>query len=131
MPKWSVAQRRNSSSRRSERDKGKLPSAVNCAILPSLTAASAIHSTPITLIALCALPLMAAAQEGITLKQQRSLLTIPAVRDEPSPLFMEADRLFGHAEKETEAEGNVRLRRLNQLFSADRMRYDASREQLD
>lgn len=85
----------------------------------------------ITLTVLCAAPLAAAAEEGIQLKAQRSLITLPAARDEPAPVFVEADRLRGHSEKETEAEGNVRLRRLGQSVSADWMRYEASQQQLD
>jgi LPS-assembly protein len=66
----------------------------------------------------------AAAEDGIQLKPQRFLLTLPPVRDEPAPVFMEADSLRGHAEKETEAEGNVTFRRLGQSISADWMRYE-------
>lgn len=74
---------------------------------------------------ICAAPIAAAAAEdGIQLKQQRFLLTLPPVRDEPAPVFMEADSLRGHAEKETEAEGNVTFRRLGQSISADWMRYE-------
>jgi LPS-assembly protein len=44
---------------------------------------------------------------------------------------MEADRLHGTSEKEVEAEGNVRLRRAGELFSADWMRYELPAEQLE
>jgi LPS-assembly protein len=93
-----------------------------------------MHRIPIrriTLAVLCVVPMAAPAEEGIRLKPQRSLLSLPPVRDEPAPIFMEADRLQGHAEKETEAEGNVRVRRLGQTFSADSVRYEASTQQLD
>ena len=91
-----------------------------------------MHRIPIrriTLAVLCVVPMAAPAEEGIRLKPQRSLLSLPPVRDEPAPIFMEADRLQGHAEKETEAEGNVRVRRLGQTFSADSVRYEAPTQQ--
>ena len=85
----------------------------------------------ITLAVLCAAPLAAQAEEGIRLKSQRSLLTLPAARNDPATIFMEADRIEGHAEKETEAEGNVRMRRLGQSVSADWMRYEAAGGDID
>lgn len=80
---------------------------------------------------LCALPFTAAAQDGITLKAQRSLMTLPPARDEGQPVFIEADKLQGHAEKETEAHGNVVLRRLRQSVFAEFLRYDAPRQELE
>ena len=71
------------------------------------------------------------ADEGIRLKPQLTLLTLPPARDDPAPLFMEADTLRGHSEQETEAEGNVRLRRLGQSFSAEWMRYDAPTQEVE
>ncbi len=85
----------------------------------------------ITFAVLCVVAPAAYADEGIRLKPQLSLLTLPPARDEPAPLFMEADTLRGHSEKETEAEGNVRLRRLGQSFSADWMRYEAPTQQIE
>ena len=80
----------------------------------------------VALALLCALPIAAfAADEGIQLKPQRFLLTLPPVRDEPAPVFIEADTLRGVAEKTAEAEGNVVFRRLGQSFSADWMRYES------
>jgi len=73
----------------------------------------------------------AAAEEGIKLKPQRSLLTLPPARDDAAPLFMEADKISGRGDKETAAEGNVHVRRRGQTFSADRARFDAEREQLE
>lgn len=93
-----------------------------------------MHRIPtrrITLAVLCVVPMAATAGEGIQLKAQRSLLSLPPARDEPSPIFMEADRLQGHAERETEAHGDVRVRRLGQTFSADSVRYEAPTQQLD
>src|SRR5688572_15961800 len=79
----------------------------------------------VALALLCALPIAAAAaEEGIQLKPQRFLLTLPPVRDEPAPVFMEADTLRGVGDTMTEAEGNVVMRRFGQSFSADWMRYE-------
>ncbi|HEX6005833.1 MAG TPA: LPS-assembly protein LptD [Burkholderiales bacterium] len=86
-----------------------------------------MHKRPIIRISLavsCAFPLAATAQEGLQLKPQHALgLAAPA---DPSalPVFLEADRLRGHSEKEIEAEGNVKLRRGGQSVFADWMRYD-------
>jgi LPS-assembly protein len=116
-----------------------------------------MHRIPIkriTLAVICALPMVAAAAEegilpipaaaaeagapatpaaaddGITLKPQRSLLALPP-RDEPVPVFIEADKLEGHTAKEAQAEGNVQLRRHGQSVFADRLRYDAQQQEAD
>ncbi|MGZ5142139.1 MAG: LPS-assembly protein LptD [Burkholderiales bacterium] len=91
----------------------------------------------ITLAVLCALPLVsqaeegASTQEGIKLKPERSLLSLPPERDESVPVFIEADRLRGHSEKETEAEGNVQLRRSGQSVFADRLRFESPQQELE
>jgi LPS-assembly protein len=93
-----------------------------------------MHRTPIKRLALavlCALAEAAAAEDGITLKPQRSLLTLPAAAEEPTPIFIEADKIQGTNEKETEAEGNVEVRRPGQLIVSDRLRYDSSTQQVD
>ena len=94
-----------------------------------------MHRIPInriTLAVLCAAPMAAsAAEDGIALKPQRSLLSLPAARDEPVPVFIEADRLEGHTEKEAQATGNVQLRRAGQSVFADKLRYDTELQQLD
>jgi LPS-assembly protein len=89
-----------------------------------------IRTRGITLAVLCIVPLAASAQDSVQLKAHRAL-TLQPPRDEPAPIFMEADRLKGHSEREIEAEGNVRLRRAGELFSADWMRYELPNEQLD
>ncbi len=73
---------------------------------------------------LCALPLAARAESGIKLKMQYTLTTTPAASDEDVPLFLEADRLQGHSDRETEVEGRVQLRRRGQAVDADWLRYD-------
>jgi LPS-assembly protein len=93
-----------------------------------------MHRIPIkriTLSVLCAMPMASAAQEGIALKPQRSLLSLPAARDEPVPVFIEADRLEGHNEKEAQAEGNVQLRRSGQSVFADKLRYDSELQEFE
>jgi LPS-assembly protein len=94
-----------------------------------------MHRIPITRITyavLCAMPIASfAAEEGIALKPQRSLLSLPAARDEPIPVFVEADRVEGTGEKEVQAEGNVVLRRSGQAVFADRLHYNAEKEEVD
>ncbi|MDP1718182.1 MAG: LPS assembly protein LptD, partial [Burkholderiales bacterium] len=78
----------------------------------------------VTLAVLCALPLAAAAQEGLTLKSQPSLILIPPSNTDAVPLFIEADNLRGRNDRETEAEGDVSLRKRGKAIFADWLRYD-------
>lgn len=80
--------------------------------------------TRISLAVLCALPLAAGAQQGLKLKPQPALTLAPPAIKEEVPLFLDADRLQGHNDRETEAEGDVRLRTRGQAVHADRLRYD-------
>ena len=80
--------------------------------------------TRITLAVLCAFPLAAGAQQGLKLKSQPALVLTPPPVKEDVPVFLEADRLQGHSDRETEATGEVRLRRRGQAVHADRLRYD-------
>jgi LPS-assembly protein len=92
-----------------------------------------MHKLPIiriTLAVSCAFPMAAAAQEGLQLKPQRALGLAPPADPESLPVFLEADQLRGHTEKEIEAEGQARLRRGGQSFFADWMRYEQTTEQL-
>ena len=82
--------------------------------------------TRLSLALLCALPLAARAQQGITLKPQSALLIVPPTLREEVPLFIEADRLQGYQDREAVAEGNVRLRKRGQAAYADWLRYDLS-----
>lgn len=79
---------------------------------------------------ICALPLLAGAQEGLKLRPQTLLLPQPET-DEEVPLFIDADRIQGTQDKEVEASGNARLRKRGQSFAADWMRHDAQAEVLD
>ena len=80
--------------------------------------------TRITFAVLCAFPLAAGAQQGLRLKPQPTLVLNPPAIKEDVPLFLEADRLQGHSDRETEAVGEVRLRKRGQAVHADRLRYD-------
>jgi LPS-assembly protein len=92
-----------------------------------------MHRPPIksiTLAVLCALPLVAGAQEGLKLKSQPSLILLPPTLKEDVPLFLDADRLRGHGDRETEAEGDVRLRKRDHAVHADWLRYDQSTSEI-
>jgi LPS-assembly protein len=80
--------------------------------------------TRLSLALLCAAPLAARAQQGITLKPQSALLIVPPTLRQEVPVFIEADRLQGYQERAAEAEGNVQLRRRGQGAYADWMHYD-------
>jgi LPS-assembly protein len=83
-----------------------------------------LETRGITLAVLCALPLAAGAQQGLKLKPQHTLIPVPPSYNEVVPVFLEADRVQGHDDRETQAEGNVRLRKRGQAVFADRLRYD-------
>jgi LPS-assembly protein len=84
----------------------------------------------IALAVLCAFPVAAGAQQGLQLKTQPTLILVPpTVRDE-LPIFLEADRVQGHSEKEVEAIGSVRLRRRGSVVHADRLRYEQPTDKL-
>ena len=98
----------------------------------------------ITYAVLCAAPIAALAadegpalqaqrqsEDGIILKPQRSLMSLPVTREEPTPVFIEADRLEGVGDKEARAEGNVQLRRAGSAVFADRVQYDAVSQEVD
>jgi len=78
----------------------------------------------VSIAILCALPFVSGAEPGLELKMQRALQQEPPQPEESVPLFVEADRLQGHSERDAEAEGNVRLRRRGQAVDADWLHYD-------
>jgi LPS-assembly protein len=88
------------------------------------------RKTRIALAVLCALPLLAGADDGLSLKPQSRLLPIPDTSAEV-PLFVDAERIQGTQDKELEAFGNVRMRKLGQAFAADWMRHDTQNDVLD
>ena len=83
-----------------------------------------LHFSRLSLAVLCALPLAAGAQQGLRLKSQPALILIPPTVKEDVPLFLDADRIQGHSDRETEAIGDVRLRSRGQAMDADRLQYD-------
>lgn len=89
-----------------------------------------LEITRISLAVLCALPLIAGAQQGLKLKPQPTLILIPPTLKEEVPTFLEADKLQGHNDKETEAEGDARLRKRGQAIFADRLRYDKPEDEV-
>jgi LPS-assembly protein len=80
--------------------------------------------TRLSLAVMCALPVAAGGQQGLTLKSQPALLVIPPSVREEVPLFIEADRLQGRQDRDTEAEGNVWFRKRGQAVYTDWLRYD-------
>jgi LPS-assembly protein len=84
----------------------------------------------VSLALCCALPLGAQAQEGLKLKVHPSLKLEPAAAADAAPVFIEADRLKGRTERETEAEGSVRLRKRGQTVFADWLRHDATTDEV-
>lgn len=101
--------------------------AMNCEILaprPKLPLMPHSRKSRIAVAVLCALPLLAEADQGLSLKRQPALLPISPEIAEPVPLFIDADRLQGTQDRETEATGNARLRKRGQAFHADYLRHD-------
>jgi len=84
----------------------------------------------ITLVLLCAWPALASAQVGLQVKPGPSLKLNPPGIQPDGPLYLEADRVRGHTERETEAEGDVRLRRDGRAVFADWLHYDQQKEQV-
>jgi LPS-assembly protein len=89
-----------------------------------------LRLTRLSLAVLCALPLAAGAQQGLKLKTQPTLTLLPPALEERLPIFLEADRLQGHQDRETEAEGDARLRRRGQAIHAERLRYDKQNDEV-
>ena len=61
---------------------------------------------------------------GLQLKLQPSFIRIPPTNKDVVPLFVGADSIQGHHEREVEAEGTVRLRKRGKAVYADWLRYD-------
>jgi LPS-assembly protein len=80
--------------------------------------------TRLSLALICTLPGAAGGQQGLTLKSQPELLVIPPSVRADVPLFIEADRVQGHQDHDTEAEGNVWFRKRGQAVYTDWLRYD-------
>ncbi len=78
----------------------------------------------IALALLCALPSLAMAQQGLQLRPQPSLIELPPANKDDTPMYMEGDRMQGHSDRETEAQGSARFRGRGQSIAADWMRLD-------
>jgi LPS-assembly protein len=85
--------------------------------------------TCLLLAGVCALPLTAAAQQGLKLKSQPALIPVPPTLQEELPVFIDADRLQGRQAGEIEAEGGVRLRKRGHSARTDWLRYDQPTEE--
>ena len=87
-----------------------------------------VRKSRVALALLYALPAAAyaeSAQQGLKLRMQPSLVGLPgAASDSNAPLYMEADRVQGYGDQETEAFGNARARSRGRAFSADWLRFD-------
>lgn len=81
-------------------------------------------------LALLILPLDLHAEDDVLeLRPQTSLITeYPA--DEPTPVFIRADRMSGRQEGEIEAEGEVELRKRGQTVDADRLDYRQTEDEV-
>lgn len=80
--------------------------------------------TPALALLICILASNAMAEDiGLKLKAQPALIPYEEGRDEPVPLFVEADRVQGHLQRELEAEGNVRMRRRGEAIFSDYLYY--------
>ena len=84
----------------------------------------------LSLAVYCALPLLASAQTGLRLKPQPTLDLAPPPTADGGPVFIEADRLRGHTDRDTEAEGGVRLRKRGQTVFADWLRHDTLSDEI-
>ncbi|MEX0960800.1 MAG: LPS-assembly protein LptD [Burkholderiales bacterium] len=82
------------------------------------------------LLTLCIASPAQSQELGLKLKPQPELIPYSAREDEPTPLFIEADRVQGHTQRELEAEGNVRLRKRGAAVFADYLRYSFPDQQL-
>jgi LPS-assembly protein len=60
---------------------------------------------------------------GLKLKLQPELIPYSIGDEQEGPLFLDADRVQGHQQREFEAEGAVRLRRRGEAIFADYLRY--------
>jgi len=87
-------------------------------------------TSPIVLL-ICLLARGAAADEpGLKLKIQPVLIPYSEGSDEPTPMFLEADRLQGHQDRELEAEGNVNLRKRGAAVFSDYLYYAVPEREL-
>jgi LPS-assembly protein len=87
-----------------------------------------LRKTPIAWALMCALPCAPPvfAQGALALRMQTTIVGVPDGKSGvPAPVYMEGDRMQGHTERETEAQGNARARSRGQSIAADWMRFDS------
>ncbi len=82
------------------------------------------------LLLVCLSSFLRAEEAGLTLKIEPALIPYSERSEEPTPLFVDADRLQAHQDRELEAEGNVRLRKRGQAVFADYLYYAFPEQQL-
>jgi len=80
-------------------------------------------ASPIVLLICFLAPGAAADELGLKLRIQPALIPYSEGSDEPTPMFLEADRLQGHQDRELEAEGNVSLRKRGAAVFSDYLYY--------
>src|SRR5882672_9940311 len=80
-------------------------------------------ASPIVLLICFLAPGAGADEPGLKLKIQPALIPYSEGSNQPTPMFLEADRLQGHQERELEAEGNVSLRKRGAAVFADYLYY--------
>ncbi|HKQ23501.1 MAG TPA: LPS-assembly protein LptD [Burkholderiales bacterium] len=76
-------------------------------------------ASPIVLLIFFLAPGAGADEPGLKLRTQSGLIPYSEGRDETTPMFIEADRLQGHQQRELEAEGNVSLRKRGAAVFSD------------
>lgn len=87
---------------------------------------------PIGLIALIAMCGASHGQNsGLGLKLDRSLQVLPAAGNEKLPVFVEADEMQGHQDRDFEARGNARFRTRGKALAADWLLYQSQIDELD
>ena len=87
-------------------------------------------AAPIVLLICFLAPGAAADELGLKLRIQPALIPYSEGPGEITPLFLEADRLQGHQERELEAEGNVSLRKRAAAVFSDYLYYAFPEQEL-
>jgi LPS-assembly protein len=86
----------------------------------------------LSLIALALLGAHAHAQSGgLGLKLDRSLVSPSVSANERLPVFVEADDIQGHQDRDLEARGNARLRSRGKALAADWLYYQSELDEVD
>jgi hypothetical protein len=80
-------------------------------------------ASPIVLLICFLAPCAAADEPGLKLKIQPALIPYSERSEEPTPMFLEVDRMQGHQNREFEAEGNASLRKRGAAVFADYLYY--------